>query len=229
MISPKEYLQKVLTFFQENSNPEIAEGQMSYMRNKFKFYGVKAPGWIVFSKEIMKSEGVFHNKKLKEFVRLCLKEEHREIHYFALQMVERTTKKEEENFIKFLEELIVTHSWWDTVDWITKMVGWHFMRFPKKVKLVTGKWLASKNIWLQRTAIIFQRYKNYPTNEKMMFDYILRMKDSKEFFIQKGAGWALREHSKTEPEAVIQFIKNNRLALLTKREGMKWMKKKGIL
>ena len=58
---------------------------------------------IVFSKEIMKSEGVFHNKKLKEFVLLCLKEEHREIHYFALQMVERTTKKEEENFIKMLK------------------------------------------------------------------------------------------------------------------------------
>ena len=101
MISPKEYLQKVLTFFQENSNPEIAEGQMSYMRNKFKFYGVKAPGWIVFSKEIMKSEGVFHNKKLKEFVRLCLKEEHREIHYFALQMVERTTKRNRKISLNF--------------------------------------------------------------------------------------------------------------------------------
>lgn len=229
MVSPKEYLQKILLFFQENGNPEIAEGQMSYMRNKFEFYGVKAPGWVKFSREIMKVEGVFQKEKLKEFVRLCLKEEHREIHYFALQMVEKTTKKEEEDFINFLEELILTHSWWDTVDWITKMVGWHFMRFPKQIKSVTEKWMASENIWLQRTAIIFQRYKNYPTDEKMMFDYILRVKDSEEFYIQKGAGWALREHSKTEPEAVINFIKNNRLASLTEREGLKWLRKNGVV
>ena len=96
MISPKEYLQKVILFFQKNGNPEIAEGQMNYMRNKFEFYGLKAPIWVKFSKELMKSEGVLRNEKLKEFVRLCLKEEHREVHYFALQMIEKATKKEEE-------------------------------------------------------------------------------------------------------------------------------------
>jgi 3-methyladenine DNA glycosylase AlkD len=62
----------------------------------------------------------------------------------------------------------------------------------------------------------------------MMFDYILRVKDSEEFFIQKGAGWALREHSKTKPEEVIDFIKSNKLKSLTEREGLKWLKKNGI-
>ena len=229
MISPKQYLQQVLSFFQENGNPEIAEGQMNYMRNKFEYYGVKAPGWVKFSKEIMKSEGVFQNKNLKKFVRMCLNEEHREIHYFGIQMVERATKKEEEDFIDFLEELILTHSWWDTVDWISKMVGWHFIRFPKQIKSVTERWMTSENIWLQRTAIIFQRYKNYPTDEKLLFDYILRMRDSREFFIQKGAGWALRDYSKENPAAVISFIGKNELASLTKREGLKWIKKNGII
>ncbi|MFK7774983.1 MAG: DNA alkylation repair protein [Saprospiraceae bacterium] len=228
MISPKQYLQKVISFFQENGNIEIAEGQMNYMRNKFEFYGVKAPGWVKFSKEIMKSEGIFRNEKLKEFVRLCLNEEHREIHYFGLQMVEKATKKEAEDFIDFLEELILTHSWWDSVDWISKMVGWHFMRFPKQVIPVTERWISSGNIWLQRIAIIFQRYKNYPTDEKMLFDYILRVKDSEEFFIQKGAGWALRDHSKTNPAEVVNFIKNNKFPSLTEREGLKWLKKNGV-
>lgn len=229
MISPKQYLQKVIAFFQEAGNPEIAEGQMNYMRNKFEYYGVKAPGWVKFSKEIMKSEGIFQEEKLKEFVRLCLKEEHREIHYFGIQMVERATKKEAEDFIEFLEELILTHSWWDSVDWISKMVGWHFMRFPHQIKPVTEKWMSSENIWLQRTAIIFQRYKNYPTDEKILFKYILREKKSEEFFIQKGIGWALRDYSKERPEAVIDFIKKNNLKPLSKREGLKWLKKNGLL
>ena len=229
MISPKEYLQKVISFFKENGNPEIAEGQMNYMRNKFEFYGVKAPGWVKFSKEIMKSEGFFQNEELKEFVRLCLVEEHREIHYFGIQMVEKATKKEAEDFIEFLEELILTHSWWDSVDWISKMVGWHFMRFPKQIIPVTERWVSTDNIWLQRMAVIFQRYKNYPTDEKMLFDYILRVKDSEEFFIQKGAGWALRDYSKENPAAVINFIKNNKLKPLSEREGLKWLKKNGLL
>lgn len=227
MISPKQYLAQVILFFQENGNPETAEGQMNYMRNQFEYYGVKAPDWVKFAREIMKSEGVFHQDRLKEFVRLCLKEEHREIHYFGIQMVEKATKKENEDFIDFLEEIILTHSWWDTVDWVSKMVSWHFVRFPDQIIPITEKWMSSENIWLQRTAIIFQRYKKYPTNEELLFDYILRLKESKEFFIQKGAGWALRDHSKEHPEAVVDFIKKHELAPLTKREGLKWLKKRG--
>ena len=63
----------------------------------------------------------------------------------------------------------------------------------------------------------------------MLFDYILRAKDSEEFFIQKGAGWALRDHSKSNPDEVVDFIKNNKLKPLTKREGLKWLKKNGGL
>lgn len=229
MISPTEYLKQVILFFQENGNPEIAEGQMNYMRNKFEYYGVKAPNWAKFAREIMKSEGIFHDGKLKDFVRLCLREEHREIHYFGIQMVEKATKKEGKDFIDFLEEIILTHSWWDTVDWVSKMVSWHFVRFPEQVKPVTESWMSSENIWLQRTAIIFQRYKKYPTNEKLLFDYILRLKDSEEFFIQKGAGWALRDYSKENPQAVINFIQTYQLASLTKREGLKWLKKNGLM
>lgn len=228
MLTPTQYLQKVITFFQKNGNPEIAEGQMNYMRNQFEFYGVKAPLWVKFSREIFKAEGVLHGEELKSFVRMCMDEEHRELHYFGIQMVEKVAKKQEEDFIDFLEELILTHSWWDTVDWISKMVGWHFMRFPKQTQPVTEDWISSNNIWLQRMAIIFQRYKNYPTDEKMLFDYILRAKDSEEFFIQKAAGWALREHSKRNPETVLNFIKKHQLKPLTVREGLKWIRKNGL-
>lgn len=228
MLTANQYLKKVIQYFQITGNPEIAEGQMNYMRNKFEFYGVKAPLWISFAKNIFKEEGVFRGDDLKTFVRLCMNEEHREVHYFGIQMLERVAKKEEEDFIDFLEELILTHSWWDTVDWISKMVGWHFIRFPNQIIPVTERWMASDNMWLQRTAIIFQRYKNYPTDEKILFKYILQMKNSEEFFIQKAIGWALRDYSKENPSAVKKFIKENQLKPLSVREGLKWLKKHGM-
>jgi 3-methyladenine DNA glycosylase AlkD len=44
---------------------------------------------------------------------------------------------------------------------------------------------------------------------------------SKEFFLQKGAGWALRQLAKTNPEAVRAFVEKTRLAPLTRREALK--------
>ena len=192
------------------------------MRDQFEYYGLKAPMWIPFSNQLMKEEGIFYDKKLKTFVRLCFEEEHREVHYAALQMVEKVSKREGEDFIEFLEELILTKSWWDTVDWISKFVGWHFQRFPKQIKPKSEEWLASENIWLLRIAIIFQRYKNYPTDEKLLFENILRVKDINEFFIQKAIGWSLRDHSKEHPQVVIDFIKNNQTIItIAERNNLK--------
>jgi 3-methyladenine DNA glycosylase AlkD len=50
---------------------------------------------------------------------------------------------------------------------------------------------------------------------------------SKKFFIQKTIGWALREYSKTDAEAVKNFVENNELANLSKREAYKWLKNQG--
>jgi 3-methyladenine DNA glycosylase AlkD len=54
-----------------------------------------------------------------------------------------------------------------------------------------------------------------------LFDYVKRLSGSKEFFIQKAAGWALRQYARTAPEAVRDFVQNTPLAPLTKREAMK--------
>ena len=42
-----------------------------------------------------------------------------------------------------------------------------------------------------------------------------------EFFATKGIGWALREYSYTDPDAVEEFIATTDLRPLSKREGMK--------
>jgi 3-methyladenine DNA glycosylase AlkD len=54
---------------------------------------------------------------------------------------------------------------------------------------------------------------------------ILKHADSKEFFIQKASGWALRQYSKTNPRAVRKFIETNALSSLTRREGLRLLEK----
>ncbi len=227
---PKYYLQHIKSIYQENGDPERAQGQMKYMRNKFEYYGLKAHEWVAILKDIFKEHGIYNGEELKTFVRLCMEDEYREINYAGLQMVEKQMKKSPEEFIGFYEELIQTKSWWDTVDWIRKFVGIHFQRFPHLIIPTTEKWMAAENIWLQRICLIFQLTYKEKTDFELMKKYILELAGSKEFFIQKGAGWALRQYSKTNQEGVINFIENNpQLAPLTKREGMKWMKAQGLV
>lgn len=229
-ISVTTYFSKVEDLFLEKGNPEIAQGQMKYLRNLFEYYGLKAPVWTAIAKELFKTEGIYDGENLKAFVRTCYDTTYRELHYFAIQMLEKRLKKQPKDFIWFLEELLTTNSWWDTVDWLSKLAGIHFQRFPELLQPTTEKWIATDNIWLQRTAIICQRFYKQKTNTDLLFDYILRTADSKEFFIEKGAGWALRDYSKVNPEAVVQFINENpHLPNLTKREGLKWLKKNGLL
>ncbi|MCB0593686.1 MAG: DNA alkylation repair protein [Lewinellaceae bacterium] len=225
MTTPVEYLQHVKSVFQAAGDPERAQGQMAYMRNQFEYYGLRAPEWVALSKQIFADKGIPEGEDLQTLARLCMEDEYREINYFALEMVQKVQKKQPEAFIEFFEELITTRSWWDTVDWLSKLVGIHFRRFPHLIAPVTERWMASGNMWLQRVCLIFQLTYKEKTDTELMFRFILELQDSKEFFIQKAAGWALRQYSKTDPEAVKAFIEAHPgLAPLTKREGLKRLK-----
>jgi len=202
----------------------MAQTQMWYLRNQFEFFGLKMPQWMALTKEIHKQHGLPDGEDLKTLARLCFEDDHREMHYFALQTVEKALKTQPPEFIEFLEELILSRSWWDTVDWINKLVGLHFRQFPDLAKPVTEDWMASDNIWLQRVCLIFQLTYKEKTDAALLFDYVRRLSGSKEFFIQKGAGWALRQYSKTNPDAVRQFVEATRLAPLTRREAMRLIK-----
>ena len=223
-MTPATYHSHVKTLFRQKGDPERAQGQMAYMRHQFEYYGLKSPEWMALAKQLFADKGVLEGEALKELARLCFEDEYREVNYFALEMVQKVLKKQPEDFIDFLEELITTRSWWDTVDWISKLVGIHFRRFPHLIRPITERWMASENIWLQRVCLIFQLMYKDKTDAALLFDYILRLQHSKEFFIQKGAGWALRQYSKTAPEVVKNFIETHPgLPALTKREGMKWV------
>lgn len=224
MLPPDDYYRLVRDTFRTHGNPGVAQGQMAYMRHQFEYFGLKMPAWTALTKEITNQQGFPDGVALQELARLCFEDEHREMQYFALECVQKMIKKQKPEFIGFLEELICAKSWWDTVDWIsTKMVGVHFQRYPELIRPVTERWMASGELWLQRVCLIFQLMYKDKTDAELLFRYIRQVSGSKEFFLQKGAGWALRQYSKTNPEAVRRFLAETSVAPLTRREGSKYL------
>jgi 3-methyladenine DNA glycosylase AlkD len=125
--------------------------------------------------------------------------------------------------------MVAHKSWWDTVDFIApKLVGEYFKIYPEQRNTYVEKWIASDNIWLQRTSILFQlKYKEEFDTEFLTY-VINSLLGSKEFFINKAIGWILRQYSKVNPNWVIEFTNNTQLDKLSYKEATRLINLKDI-
>ncbi|MGB6269221.1 MAG: DNA alkylation repair protein, partial [Olleya sp.] len=131
----------------------------------------------------------------------------------------------DKNDITLFEFMVANKSWWDTVDFIAvKLIGAYFKVFPDSRKVYIDKWLTSNNIWLQRSALLFQLKYKEAIDEELLAYTINHLLDTKEFFINKAIGWILREYSRTNPEWVLDFVNKTDLNNLSKKEALRLIK-----
>ncbi len=217
-----EYTEQLKTFFERHANPVIAEPMAKYMRNKFLYLGLKTPERKLLNKQFFKEHGYPDKKDFEKIILDLWELPQREYQYIALDILEKFIKKLEKNDIALLEKLIIQKSWWDTVDYLaTRIIGEYFKKYPENIILYTSRWIDSENIWLQRTAILFQLKYKKETDKELLFRYINKCSDTKEFFINKAIGWALREYVRTDKAWVVDFVQNSRLSNLSIREALK--------
>jgi 3-methyladenine DNA glycosylase AlkD len=132
-------------------------------------------------------------------------------------------KNFEPEFITTIEYLLVTKSWWDTVDTLAgHAVGTQFKRFPDVREKYLKKWRKSDNFWLRRTTLLFQLGYKEETDFELLCELIHENLGSDEFFINKAIGWALRQYAHTDPASVKKFVKATKeLHPLSRREALK--------
>jgi len=214
---------EIIDLFYKNKDPKQSSGMAAYMENNFEFLGLKRPVRNSLQKEFIKGA-----KKAKavnwDFVFYCWNLPEREFQYLAVDYLTALKNLMQKEDMEKLEKLITSKSWWDTVDSCASvLVGEICMRYPELIKSHILKWAAHENIWLVRTAILFQlKYKD-KTDHELLGKIISQNNESKEFFINKAIGWALREYSKTNPEWVRKFIGDTTLHPLSIREGSKYL------
>jgi 3-methyladenine DNA glycosylase AlkD len=210
--------------FEANRNEANAGPMEKYMKDHFPFLGIKKPDRSVLEKQFFQETGLLKEPFNQEFIRELWAKDEREYQYTGLVYMEKSLKKLVKSDLNFMEELIQTKSWWDTVDAIApKPVGEIVKRFPDVVTETIDCWATHDYLWLRRAALLFQLKYKENTNEELLYQYIRLNADSKEFFIQKAIGWVLREYSKTNPASVKKFIDATKLAPLSVREGSKYL------
>lgn len=216
------YLLPLQEQFLAHADSANALAMSKYMKNKFIFFGIKSPLRKDLLKEFLKIYGLPPVADMPEIVRFLWQQPQREYQYLAIDLLEKYAKKQEKDWLLLFEELISTQSWWDTVDLLAShCVGDYFKKYPDQKLATIEKWLLSENMWLQRTCLLFQLNYKKQTDEQLLFDCILRVAESKEFFIQKAIGWALRQYARINPQAVLSFTESVQLKPLSLREALK--------
>jgi 3-methyladenine DNA glycosylase AlkD len=218
------YAKSLQRLYKKHADPKKAAPMKAYMRNQFEYLGIKSPELAEINKTFINNHGLPELADLEQILRDLWAMPEREFQYLAVGLLIRMEKELPAEFIHTIEYLIITKSWWDTVDSIAgNSVGAHFKSFPRVREKYLTRWRKSENFWLRRTTLLFQLNYKKDTDFPLLCNLIRENLGSKEFFINKAIGWSLRQYSRVDPQGVRDFVAQTPLHPLSKREALKWL------
>lgn len=216
------WLAPMLVAFKRNADAEIAAPMAAYMKGHFPFFGIKTTERRALLKEHIAMHGAPEVAELPDIVRAAFSVPEREMHQVAVDLLMKHAKKLTPDHLPLLEDLITSKSWWDSVDALAvHVVGVILKKYPKEIPAWNKRWITSSDLWLNRTAIIFQNRWKDGTDRALLFANIDRHAGHQDFFIRKAIGWSLRELGATDPEAVKAFVRSRKLSPLSEREALR--------
>ena len=227
-MSPNNQINELTRLFKENTHDENAVHMAQYMKGHFSFFGIKSTLRRNLQREWWQGHLIHSEYELQSIIAALWVLDKREYQYVGLDLGKRYKKYFTQASILFIQKLIMTKSWWDTVDTIAShMVGAIVFNYPETVSIM-DEWIDHENMWIRRTAILHQLNFKDRTDLKRLFIYCKKRMNEPDFFIRKAIGWALRQYSYVDAPSVIQFVKTyeSDLSTLSKSEALKALRRK---
>ncbi|NNE75226.1 MAG: DNA alkylation repair protein, partial [Acidimicrobiales bacterium] len=189
------------------ADPNKVEGMEAYQKNQFRFLGVTSPNRKRAQKQFVQAGKGCSARELLDAADRCWAQPEREFQYVGADLLRRWANVLTAADIDRVERLIVTKSWWDTVDALAAhVVGPIVLTDRPLLAAVLDRWLAGDDMWLARTSILHQLTYKDATDPERLFGACDARGSSSEFFIRKALGWALRQYARTDPEAVRAYV-----------------------
>jgi 3-methyladenine DNA glycosylase AlkD len=218
---------RVRTALAAVAEPSRAEGARAYMKSAMPFLGVAAADLrracrALFATLAFPSAAAWRSAVLDLWRGARFREEW----YAAIELsgVRQAAAFQDLAALPMYEEMVVTGAWWDTVDWIAKhRLGPLLRRHPRTMSRHMLAWSRSGDLWKRRSAILCQLAFKADTDLDLLYACIEPALDSREFFLRKAIGWALREYAWTDAAEVKRYVRaqGGRLSGLSRREALK--------
>ena len=218
----------------EVADPAKAAPMQAYMKSAMPYLGVPTPARRIVQRQVFTAHKLADRPTWEAAVRQLWDEaEFREERYVAITLTgeRRYLSWQDPETVPLYEHLIVSGAWWDYVDELAiRRVGPIVRAYPLEMTSLLRSWAGDGDLWRRRTAVIAQVGSKAVTDTSLLADVIETNLDgspiTKNFFIRKGIGWALREYAKTDPDWVRAFVHDHAdaLAPLSVREATKHLK-----
>ncbi len=206
------------------ADPAKAPAMAAYMKTSQPFFGVPTPPRTAMLKQIRDQFAPPDQKSYARSVMALWKLPHREEQYCAISFARQHARFITPASLPLYERMIREGAWWDLVDDIAaNLVGAVYGNFRAQTRPMIERWIEDEDLWIRRTALLSHLKHKRATDAEQLFKHCLSCAHESDFFIRKAIGWALREHSKTDPRAVSKFLATNRkrISKLSFDEGSK--------
>ena len=220
-----EATDRMIASFEAAREPSAAVDMAKYMRGQFAFLGIASPRRVALEREALAGSAKPSVDELLSAARVLWDLPEREFQYAACGLLSRHANLLGPSHLSAVRDFIVTKPWWDTVDTLAAHVVGTMVAAEPDLRLQMDEWIADDNLWVVRTALLHQLRFKASTDAGRLFRYCALQAGHRDFFIRKAIGWALREYSKTDSNAVRSFVAahETELSPLSKREALLWL------
>lgn len=215
----------------QHGDAKKAPQMQAYMKTDQPFYGVQSKQRKHIFRDAIKMFPIISRDSWEKVILELWNGTHREEMYQALEIAERYKKYHDETAWNLFEKLLRSATNWDTVDWLSSNLIGRLVEKYRHFEKQLVAWSNDDNFWVRRASLLAHLKHKEKTNAKLLANTILKLSQEEEFFIRKAIGWVLRQYSYTDPEWVLQFVKNHedKLSGLSKREALKALNRKNMI
>ena len=235
-MQPSEAAHLIRTSLETLGDPNRAAQQQAYMKSAIPFAGVAAPELRKLVRATFSENPPQDQKQwlavADEIWRTAIYREERHVAIELLAIPRFQKAWLDPTCLPALRHMIETGAWWDFVDALaTNHVGKLLKQYEQAIKPELETWINDPDLWVRRTTILAQLKYKAETDLNFLDRAIQGSIDDPDFFARKAIGWSLRELSKTNPPWVINYVDKhqNNLSPLSKREGLRILKKQGLI
>ena len=191
-----------------------------YLRDQFQFHGLSSSLRRQVQRQFEQSVGLCDNPVAVASALWQLPA--RECQLAGVDVINRhAANLDPDDLAQAIMALVQHRSWWDTVDLLASNALGVAFKHPETQVQFLPLYRQSPDFWMRRCALLFQLKYREQTDVELLFAIVDENLGSREFFINKAIGWALRQVAKSNRERIEYFVESRDLAALSRREGLR--------